>query len=155
MTDTDSFFIPLSVFEKYDKEFLDKIINNELGNLKIEWDKSGNIKFYGLKDYENFTLNVRKTKGIKKNAKQSKDENGNIIKNQYEMQVFKILNKEKNVGVVIEKRIKNLNYKYTKMKYNNEGIGIIFENVEEYYKYNKINMPEWHKCKCNMVKKND
>ena len=31
MTDTDSFFIPLSIFEKYDKEFLDKIINNELG----------------------------------------------------------------------------------------------------------------------------
>ena len=153
MTDTDSFFIPLSVFEKYDKEFLDKIINNELGNLKIEWDKSGNIKFYGLKDYENFTLNIRKTKGIKKNAKQSKDENGNIIKNQYEMQVFKILNKEKNVGVVIEKRIKNLNYKYTKMKYNDEGIGIIFENVEEYYKYNKINMPEWYNCKCNTVKK--
>ena len=56
MTDTDSFFIPLSVFEKYDKEFLDKIINNELGNLKIEWDKSGNIKFYGLKDYINILL---------------------------------------------------------------------------------------------------
>ena len=66
---------------------------------------------------------------------------------------FKILNKEKNVGVVIEKRIKNLNYKYTKMKYNNEGIGIIFENVEEYYNYNKINIPEWYNCKCNMVKK--
>ena len=55
----------------------------------------------------------------------------------------------------IEKRIKNLNYKYTKMKYNNEGIGIIFENVEEYYNYNKINIPEWYNCKCNMVNKND
>ena len=39
------------------------------------------------------------------------------------------------------------------MKYNNEGIGIIFKNVEEYYNYNKINIPEWYNCKCNMVKK--
>ena len=31
-------------------------------------------KFASNEDYENFTLNVRKTKGIKKNAKQSKDE---------------------------------------------------------------------------------
>ena len=130
-----------------DKKLLEKIINNELGNLKIEWDKCGKLKFYGLKDYENFTTQIRKTKGIRKNSEKFTDEYGNIIDNKYLMQIFKILNREKEIGIVIEKRIKELKYITTKLRYNTTtGQGTIFKDKSDYYNYNKVKIPFTDKC---------
>ena len=137
-TDTDSFFIPIDVFENYPEEFLNEIIGNELGQLKIEFDKSGIIQFYGLKDYQNYSLKFRKTKGIRKGSKI-------IGKNKYEVKIFSILNKSKEIGVIVEKRIKQLKYEKTKLDFAT-NYGKIYKNEEEYYKANNINIPENDNC---------
>ena len=136
-SDTDSFIIPKKEFDKIlDKE---KIINNELGMLKIEEDKSGIVEFYGLKDYMNFTTNIRKIKGIRKNAVK-------INENKYSMEIFKILNRNEEIGIELEQRIKELTYDVTKLKYNKENNGIIFKNYTEYLKKNKIKIPLNDNC---------
>ena len=140
MTDTDSFFVPLKIFKTYSQEFLDEILGNELGKLKIEWDKSGNIKFYGLKDYQNYDLKIRKTKGISKNSKL-------IGKNKYEVPIFILLNKNKEIGIIVEKREKQLLYNKTKCVYNGSQAQI-FKNEKEYYEYNKIKIPFLYNDKC-------
>ena len=137
-TDTDSFFIPIDVFKNYPEEFLNEIIGNELGQLKIEFDKSGIIQFYGLKDYQNYSLKFRKTKGIRKGSKI-------IGKNKYEVKIFSILNKSKEIGIIVEKRIKQLNYNKTKLDFTT-NYGKIYKNEEEYYKANNINIPENDNC---------
>lgn len=136
-SDTDSFIIPKIEFEKIPNK--EKIINNELGMLKIEEDKSGIVEFYGLKDYMNFTTNIRKIKGIRKNAIK-------INENKYSMEIFKILNRNEEIGIELEQRIKELTYDITKLKYNKENNGIIFKNYTEYLKKNKIKIPLNDRC---------
>ena len=136
-SDTDSFIIPKIEFEKIPNK--EKIINNELGMLKIEEDKSGIVEFYGLKDYMNFTTNIRKIKGIRKNAVK-------INENKYSMEIFKILNRNEEIGIELEQRIKELTYDITKLKYNKENNGIIFKDYTEYLKKNKIKIPLNDNC---------
>lgn len=131
-TDTDSFRITKTFFDSH-KELMNSIIGNEIGQLKIEHDKSGYHIGYGLKDYEiidDLGISLRKTKGIRKNAIL-------IGNNKYKMQVFKTLNKTKD-KVILKDIIKQLSYDMVKLKYDESGISHIFKNQSEFIKHNKI-----------------
>lgn len=108
-TDTDSFFIDYKLTDK-------SLVNNELGNLKLE--KEGYFKFNGAKDYEWLIDNNKhyKIKGISKKAIKIND-------NEYEYFVFDKL-KSKNIDNVAVKKIrKKLKHVDNKLRYVN-GIGI-------------------------------
>ena len=152
----DSFRITLEYY-KNNKEKIDKLISNDLGMLKIEWDKSGIHKGYGLKDYD-VTINneiTTKRKGIpKKNSEQilnvenlpleikNKIEKNNLrfedIK-VFKTKVFKILNNSKD-NVEVRDIYKILKYDMVKLRYDDKGYSYIFRNEEEFLKYNKINI---------------
>ena len=155
-TDTDSFRITLEYY-KNNKEKIDKLISNDLGMLKIEWDKSGIHKGYGLKDYDVIIKNevTTKRKGIpKKNSEQilnienlpleikNKIEKNNLrfedIK-VFKTKVFKILNNSKD-NVEVRDMYKILKYDMVKLRYDDNGYSHIFRNEEEFLKYNKINI---------------
>ena len=131
-TDTDSFRITKEYFEK-NKKMIEGLIGNELGKLKIEYDKSGLHTGYGLKDYEIILPDgnkIRKTKGIRKQSIKISD-------NKYEMDIFKILNKSENEVHILTTK-KTLQYKITKLKYNDNGKSEIFKNEAEFKEYNKL-----------------
>ena len=126
-TDTDSFFIEKSYFNSL-TDFKEKYINNELGNLKIEYDKSGIIKCNAPKDY---TINgVEKIKGIRKNSQKVK--NGEYITKQ-----FKIKNNTEN-KVIVKTVKKQLTYDRVKLNYDKNGNSVNFDNLSEFLKTNNL-----------------
>ena len=56
------------------------------------------------------------------------------------------LNRNEEIGIELEQRIKELTYDITKLKYNKENNGIIFKNYTEYLKKNKIKIPLNDNC---------
>jgi len=171
-TDTDSFRI-----NKNTLEFITKntdIMGEELGQCKIEYDKSGIHYGYGLKDYEIILddgTKITKKKGVRKDALRilslkeldlNSDKVKKIIKKYkiksdkdlqkiylYKSYCFKPLNHHKDVDV--EDVYKVLNYEITKLKYDKNGYSTIFENEDDFLRYNKINISEKNIDNCAVI----